>query len=214
MGKRQNLAGKKYGRLTAVRESGFIFYGKRRHAVWHCRCDCGGSTDANVMMLRLGHKRSCGCLVTEKQIASRTHGQSRCDNGNATKEYRAYRAMLNRCYRPADIEYRNYGARGITVCESWRAGFQNFFADMGKSPSPTHSLDRINCDGNYEPSNCKWSTAREQSLNRRNTIIYDGKPLIELGREAGIHYRTLFDRWQQGDRGPRLLRPVRGHCNG
>lgn len=83
------------------------------------------------------------------------------------KEYQCWWNMLARCYNPQDERYKWYGARGIQVCERWRASFTDFFADMGNRPSPKHSIDRKNNDGNYEPRNCRWATVKEQANNQR-----------------------------------------------
>lgn len=87
--------------------------------------------------------------------------------GKLTSEYLAWHSMLARCYGTSNTSYRDYGGRGITVCDRWRASFTDFFADMGQKPSPTHSLDRINNDAAYEPRNCRWATKSEQAKNRR-----------------------------------------------
>lgn len=75
--------------------------------------------------------------------------------------------MISRCYNPKSSDFQNYGGRGIEVCKRWRLSFEDFIADMGPRPSPDHSIDRINPDGNYQPSNCRWATAKEQMNNRR-----------------------------------------------
>ncbi|MCE7937081.1 MAG: hypothetical protein DYG90_00475 [Chloroflexi bacterium CFX6] len=117
-------------------------------------------------------------------------------------EYQAWRSMINRCERPQTREYANYGARGITVCPRWRSSFVAFYADMGPRPTPTHSLDRIDNDGNYEPDNCRWSTIRDQARNKRSNhrIAYSGEDLTvtEWAERTGIKDYTILRRLQKG----------------
>jgi hypothetical protein len=125
--------------------------------------------------------------------------------GKISPEYNAWLAMRARCRHPGNPNFKNYGARGITVCERWEI-FENFFADMGSRPSPKHSLDRIDNDGNYEPSNCRWATPKEQMNNVRGrkltlqqaaAILLDPRNPTAVGRDYGIS-RTLVHRIKIG----------------
>ncbi|HEY1814872.1 MAG TPA: hypothetical protein VGG74_21140 [Kofleriaceae bacterium] len=117
--------------------------------------------------------RSCGCLKRDadaRWIESNTkHGDAPHD-GERSPEYSAWAAAIQRCTNPENQSFKNYGARGISVCARWlgNRGFTNFLADMGRRPSSKHSIDRINNDGNYEPSNCRWATAKQQARNKRH----------------------------------------------
>lgn len=115
-----------------------------------------------------------------------------------TPEYRSWVHMKDRCYRLKDKSYHNYGGRGIAVCERWRKSFTAFYEDMGKRPTDKHSIDRIDNNGNYEPSNCRWATAQEQADNRRSgyRFTYGGKTLTirQWSNESGIAYDTLRQR--------------------
>lgn len=154
-----DLTGARFGRLVVC---GRAAQKRRWKVLWHCECDCGGSTVADPSNLRRGHTKSCGCLQREKVGAiRRTHGLS------GTSEYRTWLDMIIRCESPANEQWKNYGGRGISVCERWME-FENFIADMGPRP-PGLTIERINNDGNYEPSNCKWATMSEQNRNKRNT---------------------------------------------
>lgn len=117
------------------------------------------------------------------------------------KEYRSWAMMKSRCSNPKDISWYNYGARGIKVCERWLK-YENFLADMGRAPSPTHSIDRINSDGDYEPANCKWSSDKEQGRNRKtnNRITFNGetKCISAWAEEKGMLWETLKARLKKG----------------
>lgn len=152
-----------FGKLTVIERAGSA---KSGHAQWLCQCECGNVVTVSSNPLLRGLTNSCGCLHNEL-LAERnsTHGMSK------TSEYMAWAHMKNRCYNLKDKKFKDYGGRGITVCNRWLK-FENFFADMGKRPSSGHSIDRIENSGNYEPGNCRWATAAEQSRNtRRNTNI-------------------------------------------
>jgi hypothetical protein len=132
------------------------------HAVWLWRCDDGNLIFAAAAAVRNGHIKSCGCLQRE---ARTKHGRT------GTPEYRSWDAMIQRCTNPKHMSWRNYGGRGITICDRWnpkRGGsFEKFFTDMGPRP-PGTTLDRIDNDGNYKPPpDCRWATRRQQRANMR-----------------------------------------------
>lgn len=170
--------GQRYGRLTAIE-----FSGRERHgwAVWRFRCDCGKELTALAANARYGTTKSCGCLRIK-------HGM------NGTKEYHSWIGMLSRCRDPNNAGYKDYGGRGITVCDRWTK-FENFFADMGLKPSPSHSIDRIDNNGNYEPSNCKWSTPEEQSNNQRAKTLDRKLAITNTSGFTGIR-KNQENRWQ------------------
>lgn len=157
--------GQRFGRLVLIeptRKEG------SRELFWRCRCDCGNETVVRKGYLPLGHTRSCGCLHRETLANStRTHGRSRTPHNPRPPEYRAWESMKRRCLVPTDNSYPLYGGRGITVCERWLHSFPAFFEDLGPRPSVEHSIDRIDPNGNYEPSNVRWASPTIQAGNKR-----------------------------------------------
>lgn len=160
-----NLAGKIFGRLSVVARDSNSPGG---HARWLCQCSCGGSVTALGTNLRRGFTRSCGCFQTESRfvVKSIKHGDCR------SSEHMAWGSMIQRCENPKAKNYYRYGGRGISVCPKWRDSYEAFLADVGRKPTAEHSLDRWpDRDGNYEPGNIRWATAKEQAQNRDNGNI-------------------------------------------
>src|ERR1700743_1747919 len=148
-----DLAGQTFSYLTVIAQAP----GPR--FAWICKCRCGGSRIVSPCLLLSGAATSCGCH--QRKGPNKGHGLSRLP------EYRVWAEMIQRCTNPKSRVFRHYGGRGIRVCESWRTSFEAFYRDMGSRPTDKHSIDRINNDGNYEPSNCRWATQSQQLYNRR-----------------------------------------------
>ena len=180
MGKFIDLTGQVFRRLTVLSGAGRSRYGQ---AMWLCRCECGKQKIINGSSMLNGLTMSCGCLRKKHGLAG-------------TPIYSVWKNMRNRCNNQKALQYKNYGQRGISVCERWDK-FENFYADMGDRPDEL-SIERIDNNGNYEPSNCKWATHKEQGRNQRtNRIIkYGGKSqcLAEWAEEIGIARDTLWRR--------------------
>jgi hypothetical protein len=170
-----------------------------RKIPWLCRCDCGRVVTVSSERLKPGNADSCGCLGEERRLAACTkHGMY------GTPEYHVWEKIIYRCGNSAHVHYKNYGGRGIKVCQRWRGehGFENFYADMGPRPSLKHSIDRTDNDGNYEPDNCRWVTAKEQNRNRRNSKIIEafgkGQSFVAWAEECGLPERLIRHRISDG----------------
>lgn len=190
--KKLDVTGQKYGRLLAVELAKPGLNG----TFWRFICDCGANHVANLSLVRYGSIKSCGCLQKEK--ASEAGRKSATHKMSHSCEWRIWAGMRSRCRSSANSNFPNYGGRGIKVCERWQI-FDNFYADMGQRPSQLHTIDRIDNDGDYEPSNCRWATAEEQAHNRCNSILIDlaGEKiaLSEGARRLGIPYQTAYWRF-------------------
>jgi hypothetical protein len=158
--KRLELTGQVFGRLTVI---GFSHIGSSGASYWHCQCECGQHRIIYCSSLTRNVSTSCGCLNKER-FTHFKHGHD-CQ-GNRSQTFNSWRAMKERCYNPNNNRYSIYGERGIKVCEQWVNDFPQFLKDMGERPEGL-TLDRINVNGNYEPSNCRWADRHTQRINRR-----------------------------------------------
>lgn len=190
----------KYGYLTIVAES------DRRWGIRYVvvRCDCGVQKAVSFDKLKIGHVKSCGCMKSKMLSEHKTvHGDARTKAfGGRTSEYCTWKDMTKRCEYEKHRYFSDYGGRGIKVCTRWRESFTAFLEDMGRKPTPKHSLDRINNNGNYEPSNCRWATPREQAANtRRNqnlTAFGNTFCVSEWVRITGLTKGTIMARLKKG----------------
>lgn len=175
-----NLAGKTFGRLTVV---------SYERPGWKCRCSCGVEKVVGGYDLRSGKVKSCGCLNMDMGRIAHENSVQRFP------EYLVWKNMKSRCYNPKMAQYKDYGGRGITVCERWRNSFKDFLSDMGHRPSDQHSLHRKDNDAPYGPENCCWATKKTQMYCRRKTryFEYQGRKLSLLDA------RELIPKEQQAD---------------
>lgn len=185
----RDLTGEKFGRWTVLK-----FVTKKagyQEFVWRCRCECGAVANVNGSTLKGGRSKSCGCYSVDRV---RTHGME------GTPTYNVWGHMLSRCRNERHKQYDRYGGRGIKVCKRWHK-FENFFADMGEKP-PGLSLDRVDNDGDYKKSNCRWATPRQQLGNQERSLRFEwnGKmqTLSDLAREHGISRRKVYQRILKG----------------
>lgn len=166
---------------------------KNRNHYCLCQCDCGTKKIININEMRRGKVKSCGCLGAIG--GAKTHGKTK------TRIYRIWISMKSRCNSPKSGGYEYYGARGIKIHKKWET-FEGFYEDMGDPPSPLHSLDRINNNGDYELSNCRWATPKQQSRNKRTSrlIEWEGQKLTlaDWSERYNLNDSTVLCRLKRG----------------
>lgn len=201
-----SLTGKRFGRLIIIRCNGID---KSNHTLWLCRCDCGNEKTIRGSSLKCGQTKSCGCLIVKeiKKLATINrnnqyavkHGHTR--HNKRSHIYLIWVGMIQRCSNPCDPKYLSYGKRGILVCERWKK-FSNFLEDMKEPPTDKHQIDRIDNNGSYCKSNCRWASRKVQGRNKRNNHLetYNGKTqcLAQWSEETGINRSTLAGRLGAG----------------
>ena len=194
MSKLQDLTGKKFGRLIVIRRDGSD---NSKHATWLCRCECGNKVVVSAYSLKSGNTQSCGCLQKERaKKAKTTHGLRH------TKLYVSWFNMKQRCSNVNYEHYKYYGGRGITYCQEWERfePFKDWAMKNGYQDNLT--IDRIDVNGNYEPDNCRWATAKEQANNMRTNrlLSYNGEThnMKQWSEIMNINYTTLSWRLSSG----------------
>lgn len=204
MSKAVDLTGRRYGRLLALKQ--VKSEKDKRHAFWECQCDCGNRIVARKDSLEAGNTKSCGCISAEH--GWKKHGYS------YEKIYGIFQNMKDRCYNPNSRAYHLYGGRGIKICDEWLRDIEKFIEwsyENGYKDGKTRneqSIDRIDVNGNYEPSNCRWVDKDIQNYNKRCTrkVVINGeeKNLLDLHKEYGISISTLRSRY---------IRYINGKCS-
>ncbi len=166
MGRLNDLTGQRFGRLTVLYREGTL----NGHAAWMCECDCGAKKIIRSCDMVNGKSTSCGCFHNE-MVAGITRSHEQC----GTRLYNIYADMIQRCFNPKGTGFKNYGGRGITVCDEWKNNRQTFFDwALENGYADNLSIDRIDNDGNYCPENCRWATASEQRINQRRMKKKEG----------------------------------------
>lgn len=198
----KNVSGQKFDMLLAVE-----IIGKRGKAnLWKCICDCGSETFAIVSQLTRGDRTSCGCKKKQKRSPRPDlilrNKQNAKHAMSKSHTYKSWKSMKSRCYDKNDKDYPRWGGRGITVCDSWKNSFIEFYKDMGDRPNG-HTIDRIDNNGNYEPKNCRWAVPKVQSNNTRKNyyIEYMGKTqtVKQWAEELKtVEYKTILYRLRNG----------------
>lgn len=190
MGEFKDLTGQRFGRLTVIEKAKNI----GEYTTWKCKCDCGNMLITRGNSLKSGRTKSCGCYNHEVRINQKiflTHGMSK------TRQFVIWYHILERCHNVKDKEYKNYGGRGITVCNKWLT-FEGFWEDMQEGYSDKLTIDRIDTNKGYYKENCKWSTPTQQANNRRNNVFFTAfgvtDTLANLCRIFNATYKTVFSR--------------------
>lgn len=200
---KENLSGNKYHKLLVLEHLGRTPVGSQYKQIYRCLCDCGKGVLTNSNALKSGNTQSCGC---HKRSLVFKHGMSQ------TRMFSIWTNMFERCYKPKNPNYKRYGGRGITICDRWNV-FLNFYEDMKDGYADNLSIDRIDVNGNYEKSNCRWATCKEQSNNRRDTIYLtvDGETKIieEWAKVSPVKLNTIRSRvwWGWNDKDA-IFRPL------
>lgn len=197
-----DVTGQKFGRLTVIKREGLKYGG----SAWLCKCDCGNVKIIALQHLRHGTK-SCGCLskeiASERGKKSKIGDRSRKHGDFGTKLYGIWAGMKRRCYNPRTKYYKDYGGRGITVCDEWKNDYSKFKEwALANGYQEGLSIERIDVNKGYSPDNCKFITINEQNSNKRISIRlqYQGKEysIKELSKLTGIKERTIRDRYERG----------------
>jgi hypothetical protein len=180
-----DLTGRRFGRLTVLYVSGR----KHNRLLWHCECDCGNEIDlTSNRLLHVKGTKSCGCLRKEVSAKRATkHGLSN------TRIYKIWSGIKDRCLNLNDTAYKHYGGRGIKICNRW-LDFQNFYDDMIETYSDDLTIDRIDFNGDYEPSNCRWATQGEQVNNTRRCKFITYKGETDTVKRICEKYNVKYDR--------------------
>ena len=177
--------------------------GHRSHPKWNCLCACGTQRVVDAEALAQGKSKSCGC---GPKRTTKTHGMSR------DPIIGVWRNIVSRCTKPEHRSYKNYGGRGVTVCEHWLS-FDNFLADVGPHPGKGLTIERVDNNGNYEPGNVAWATRKVQARNKRSTVqveIDDRKQCLQdWATEIGVTPHHLYRRMQKGMTPQQAIEDVR-----
>lgn len=217
-----DLTGQRFGKLIVIRP---LETDNRGYKHYLCQCDCGNQKEVSSRGLRRGSTKSCGCYRSEisrnkaiRLLDQTTHGMSK------TRLYHIYYGMKARCYNPNNHKYKNYGGRGITICDEWMNSFESFRDwSLANGYRDDLSIDRINSDGNYEPSNCRWADNITQENNRTNNTIYEYKNIFHTQKEwcellgcnrstitraikRGLTFEQFIENYEAGQRVIELLK--------
>lgn len=197
-----DLSGERIGRLRVIERHGTDKFG---NALWKCECDCGNEVYVCSHSLKTEHTKSCGCLMREEcGNRRRKHGKSK------DRLYHVYFSIADRCNNPNNDAYKHYGSRGIKICDEWKNSYEAFEKWAYKNGYKQGlTIDRIDVNGDYEPSNCRWVTQAKQMRNTRKTrrLTYKGKtlPLVEWCEIYSLSFNTVSARYKRGWNNPQEI---------
>ncbi len=190
-----DLTGERFGKLVVLGRAD----SKTRRTMWLCKCDCGRESTIDGGNLKAGRQSSCGCIKANKHAAHPL--------------WHIYINIFSRCYNKSNHAFDRYGGRNIVMCQDWKESFDVFVKDIGPRPSLKHSIDRIDSNGNYEPSNCRWATSKIQNRNRRNNVLltHNGKTqcMTAWAEEVGIAHGLIWVRLKMGWSTEEALSPTK-----
>lgn len=194
MGRSKVMIGEQFGVWTVLKYAGYV-PSTQHIKQWKCRCICGTVRNVRQGNLRSGISTNCGCLRTPHS----THNEA---GRHQTKEYRTWSAIKTRCTNPNHKDWNSYGGKGVRMHKPWMNSFETFLRDVGRAPSPTHSIDRIDSSKHYAPGNVRWATAKQQGQNtsRNHMITFMGRRLCmsEMARYVELPYDVLKHRLRSG----------------
>lgn len=204
MAKFLDLTGKRFGRLTVIGVDKKVKSGKRERYYWKCKCDCGNIKSVRTDCLTSGNVNSCGCLKKEQDRINLTKNHRH--KLSKTHLWDVYYGMRSRCNNPEDKRYFDYGGRGIKICEEWSESIDNFakwaYANGYDENNKDLQIDRIDNNGNYEPSNCRWVSRSRNCRNRRSNRMVkqeDGTyiTIADLADKLGLDYDTVYNKYKK-----------------
>ena len=207
-----DLSGQRFGRYLVLRKDENRCDSRGRHDFYICKCDCGAIRSVKKYELLCGKSKSCGCLAKERiKAADFKHGYSR------TRLYHIYHQMRYRCYNPKHTSFKNYGGRGIRICDEWLADPMNFIHwALNNGYNDTLSIDRIDVNGNYEPNNCRRATSKAQQRNKCNAflIVFDGveRSFADVCDENGVSRRNAWQHWMRHKDKTKLVEYIKSHA--
>lgn len=201
MRKFKDLTGMRFGKLTVLE-----YTNKRnlnRNILWRCLCDCGNEIYVATSCLNSGHTKSCGCGKNNFVEMGKIGGKIGKHHLSRTRLYKCYNHMINRCHNSSNIQYKDYGGRGITVCEEWKNDFISFYNwAMSNGYKDDLTIDRIDVNGNYEPSNCRWVNKYLQANNKRNNVYItcnnETLTIAQWSNRLNINYWNIRRKIQKG----------------